>query len=142
MQEVAHTQELAEWDAQIRARNDELTRLTSENTRCLLAVAEQTRSQMDMEHTLATTQVPDCLSPHILPGTLTYSLLLLCLLSCLLTGSQSSSGLLATTQVPACPPTCCLAHSLILLPGLLLACLLTGFPHTTHRPKVLSCLPT
>ncbi len=57
LQEAAHTEELAQWDAQIRARNDELTRLTSENTRCLTAVAEYTRSQMDMEHTLANTQV-------------------------------------------------------------------------------------
>lgn len=57
VQEAAHAQELAQWDAQIRARNDELTRLTSENTRCLTAVAEYTRNQMDMESTLASTQV-------------------------------------------------------------------------------------
>ena len=57
LQEAAHAKELAEWDAQIRARNDELARLTSENTRCLTAVADHTRSQMDMEHTLANTQV-------------------------------------------------------------------------------------
>lgn len=62
MQEAAHAHELAEWDAQIRARNDELTRLTSENTRCLTAVAEHTRSQMDMENSLANTQVHS--SPH------------------------------------------------------------------------------
>ncbi|KAL0027158.1 hypothetical protein WJX79_011044 [Trebouxia sp. C0005] len=55
-QEAAHTQELAQWDAQIRARNDELTQLTSENTRCLTAVADYTRSQMDMEDTLTNTQ--------------------------------------------------------------------------------------
>ena len=57
LQEAAHAKELAEWDVQIRARNDELARLTSENTRCLTAVADHTRSQMDMEHTLANTQV-------------------------------------------------------------------------------------
>lgn len=62
MQEAAHAHDLEEWDAQIRARNDELTRLTSENTRCLTAVAEYTRSQMDMENSLANTQV-QC-SPH------------------------------------------------------------------------------
>ncbi|KAL3160143.1 hypothetical protein ABBQ32_010912 [Trebouxia sp. C0010 RCD-2024] len=55
-QEAAHAHDLEEWDAQIRARNDELTRLTSENTRCLTAVAEYTRSQMDMENSLANTQ--------------------------------------------------------------------------------------
>ncbi len=57
LQEAAHTRELAQWDTQIRARNDELTQLTSENTRCLTAVAEYTRSQMDMEDTLTNTQV-------------------------------------------------------------------------------------
>ena len=57
MQEAAHAQELAQWDAQIRARNDELTRLTNENTHCLTAVAEYTRDQMEMENTLASTQV-------------------------------------------------------------------------------------
>jgi cell division protein FtsB len=57
LQEAAHSRELAQWDAQIRARNDELTQLTSENTRCLSAVAEYTRSQMDMEDTLTNTQV-------------------------------------------------------------------------------------
>ncbi len=60
LQEAAHSQELAQWDAQIRARNDELTQLTSENTRCLTAVAEYTRSQMDMEDTLTNTQVRLC----------------------------------------------------------------------------------
>lgn len=64
MQEAAHTQELAQWDAQIRARNDELTQLTSENTRCLTAVADYTRSQMDMEDTLTNTQVPLCARLH------------------------------------------------------------------------------
>ena len=57
MQEAAHAHELAQWDAQIRARNDELTRLNIENTRCLTAVAEYTRNQMGMENTLAHTQV-------------------------------------------------------------------------------------
>ena len=57
LQEAAHSRELAQWDAQIRARNDELTQLTSENTRCLSAVAEFTRSQMDMEDALTNTQV-------------------------------------------------------------------------------------
>ena len=57
LQEAAHAHELAEWDAQIRARNDELTRLTNENTQCLTAVAEYTRNQMEMENTLANTQV-------------------------------------------------------------------------------------
>ncbi len=60
LQEAAHSRELAQWDAQIRARNDELTQLTSENTRCLTAVAEYTRSQMDMEDTLTNTQVRIC----------------------------------------------------------------------------------
>ena len=57
MQEAAHAQELARWDAQIRARNDELMRLTNENTHCLTAVAEYTRHQTEMENTLASTQV-------------------------------------------------------------------------------------
>ncbi len=48
-------------DAQIRACNDELTQLTSENTRCLSAVAEYTHSQMDMEDTLTNTQVRLCI---------------------------------------------------------------------------------
>lgn len=56
-QEAAHAKELAHWDANIRERNDELTRLTSENTQCLTSVANYTRSQMDMERTLANTQV-------------------------------------------------------------------------------------
>ena len=64
LQEAAHSRELAQWDAQIRARNDELTQLTSENTRCLTAVAEHTRSQMDMEDTLTNTQVRICLCLH------------------------------------------------------------------------------
>lgn len=57
MQEAAHAHDLTQWDAQIRARNDELTRLTNENTHCLTAVADYTRNQMEMENTLANTQV-------------------------------------------------------------------------------------
>ena len=56
-QEAAHAKELVHWDAKIRERNDELARLTSENTQCLTSVADFTRSQMDMEKTLANTQV-------------------------------------------------------------------------------------
>ena len=57
VQEAAHAKELVHWDAKIRERNDELARLTSENTQCLTSVADFTRSQMDMEKTLANTQV-------------------------------------------------------------------------------------
>ena len=85
MQEAAHAHELVQWDAQIRARNDELTRLTSENTRCLTAVAEYTRNQMDMEDTLANTQVR-C-SPDLMPCKCSEALVLWthhCHVSCLL----------------------------------------------------------
>ena len=72
LQEAAHAKELAHWDAKIRERNDELTRLTGENTQCLTSAANYIRSQMDMERTLANTQVlvyclfktSPCLSPE------------------------------------------------------------------------------
>ncbi|KAG2482730.1 hypothetical protein HYH03_018361 [Edaphochlamys debaryana] len=55
-QEVQYTRELAEWDARISARMDELVVLTRENTACLNAVSELTAAQRRLESGLTATR--------------------------------------------------------------------------------------
>ena len=52
LQEAAYARELAEWDAKIRARTDELLALTRENTASLNAVSELTSAQRALEANL------------------------------------------------------------------------------------------
>nr|A8J1V4.1 RecName: Full=Cilia- and flagella-associated protein 44 [Chlamydomonas reinhardtii] len=55
-QELAYARELAEWDAKINARMDELVVLTRENTACLNAVSELTAAQRRLESGLTATR--------------------------------------------------------------------------------------
>ncbi|GLC74134.1 Cilia- and flagella-associated protein 44 [Pleodorina starrii] len=55
-QELQYARELAEWDAKIAARMDELVVLTRENTACLNAVSELTAAQRKLETGLTATR--------------------------------------------------------------------------------------
>jgi hypothetical protein len=56
LQELQYARELAEWDAKIATRMDELVVLTRENTACLNAVSELTSAQRKLETGLTATR--------------------------------------------------------------------------------------
>lgn len=55
-QELQYARELAEWDARVAGRTDELLALTRENTACLNAVSELTSAQRALEGGLTATR--------------------------------------------------------------------------------------
>ena len=55
-QEVQFAGEMKQWNSQMGLAQQELTRLTAENTACLNAVADLTKTQRDLEHQLTSTQ--------------------------------------------------------------------------------------
>ena len=55
---------MKQWNAQMSAAQQELTRLTAENTACLNAVADLTKTQRDLEQQLTSTQANIFVDPQ------------------------------------------------------------------------------